>query len=156
MTAIALRFIRLWFLLLAFAISPVVAHADPGSRSHGPGGIAPLATVLLHADVHSALALTPAQEAQWSALQAAERNLRAQVETERTNLQAIIAAEFADPIPDLVAIENAIMADRAAGAAASAVISTQAVALSSSLSTGQQAIVVAAAQTNVSHRSRRS
>jgi hypothetical protein len=141
-------------LLTAMLITTTSAQAQPWPRHHdGPAGPASLVAFLLNPQVHTALALTPDQQVQWAAVQTAEQNLRTQAETARTNLQALIAAELAKTTPDLVAIEKAVTAEHQAMAAAAAAISGQAIALYATLNTGQQAIVIAAAQARHQHLS---
>jgi hypothetical protein len=142
------------FSVLVFVLALIAgaAQGEAGPRDHpGARGPSPLASLLLRTEVHTALALTTAQEAQWSALQAAAQALRTQSETSRANLQALIAAELADATPDLVAIESAVRGEHQTIATASAAISAQAVALYATLNTGQQAIVASAAQAQYQH-----
>jgi hypothetical protein len=124
-------------------------HAGPG----GPGGGgAPLVMLLLDAQVHTALALTSTQETQWTALQSAQDSLRTQLENAHASLDAFVKAQFASGAPDLVAIEASMQAQRQAMGDAMDALDTQAIALYSGLSTGQEAVVVAAAQTRYLQR----
>jgi len=131
--------------IAALNITPAHAQTVPEPRG-GPGGIPPLAALLLDAQVHASLALTTAQESQWSALQTAEQNVRTQTATVRAALQALIASELSKTTPDLVAIDTAVAAERATGAAAGDAIRNQAATLYETFNTGQQVIVIAAAQ----------
>jgi hypothetical protein len=113
----------------------------------GPGGLTtPLALLLLDAQVTNALGLTTAQQALWTALQTADKNARAEHEAARSALQTQVATQFASASPDLVALEKAFVAQHQTLSDTGDAISAQAVALYASLSTGQQAIVVTAAQ----------
>ena len=133
--------------IASLTLAVIAAQAQAGPKGHGgPGGPAPLAMLMLDAQVHTALALSSTQEAQWSAMQTAEQNLRTQAGALHTSLDALIAAEVAKTTPDLVAIENATVATHQTIETAVAAISAQAVALYSTLNTGQQAIVITAAK----------
>jgi hypothetical protein len=135
------------FALLAgvamFVAASAVTANGPGTPG-GPGPALPLAALLLDSQVHAQLGLSTAQETAWTALQTAVANARTQDETADSSLRSLITAELADATPDLVAIENAVVAARQAEVTADNAISTQAIALYTSLSTGQQAIVIAA------------
>lgn len=139
---------RLFVLLFAAAAATGTLAQGPRA-SGGPGGPgggpAPLAHLLLDASVHAALGLGATQEAQWVALQAAVLALRTQHDAERASLTALIESEFSGGAPDLLALEDAFIAQRQAMDAAMEAISAQATTLYASLTTGQQAIVVAAA-----------
>jgi hypothetical protein len=141
-------FLQRMFALLAGVVMLVAASAatanGPGAPGGGPGPALPLAALLLDSQVHAQLGLSTAQETAWTALQTAVANARTQDETADTSLRSLITAELADATPDLVAIENAVVAARQAEVTADNAISTQAIALYTSLSTGQQAIVIAA------------
>jgi hypothetical protein len=139
--------------LVAFVVLTVLVVtsllAQPPRLSGVPGGPGPLgvplAALLLDDKVHGALALSGDQEALWTNLQAAERALRTQAESIHAAMQTLVKNQFASGAPDLVAIENAALAQHQGMATATNAISTQAIALYSGLNTGQQAIVVAAA-----------
>jgi len=132
-------------MFLAVTSLPAQSPRLPGVPG-GPGLMGmPLAALLLDDKVHAALALSGDQEALWTNLQTAERALRTQVESTHVAMQTLVTNQFASGAPDLVAIENAALAQHQAMATATNAISTQAIALYSGLSTGQQAIVVAAA-----------
>jgi hypothetical protein len=133
--------------LTVLAVTSLLAQAPrfsgiPGGP--GPMGV-PLAALLLDDKVHAALALSGDQEALWTNLQAAERALRTRAESIHVAMQTLVTNQFASGAPDLVAIENAALAQHQAMATATNAISTQAIALYSGFNTGQQAIVVAAA-----------
>jgi hypothetical protein len=138
------------FVLLLAAVAATAAIAQGPQGPGGPGGPggggAPLAMLLLDTQVYNTLGLTAAQQALWTALQTADRNARAQHETARSTLQTLVANQFASGAPDLVAIEKAMMAERQAMSDAGGALSAQAITLYSGLNTGQQAIVVTAAQ----------
>jgi hypothetical protein len=134
-------------LTAGLALSALAVQAQPGPKGPGmPRGPAPLAMLVLDPDVHAALSLTTAQETQWSALKTAEQSFRTLAETDHANSDALIAAELAKTTPDLIAIENATTAAHQSMTAAAAAISAQAIALYSTFNTGQQAVVVTAAQ----------
>jgi hypothetical protein len=133
--------------LTVLAVTSLLAQAPrlsgvPGGL--GPMGV-PLAALLLDDKVHTALALSGDQEALWTNLQAAERALRTQAESIHVAMQTLVTNQLASGAPDLVAIENAALAQHQAMATATNAISTQAIALYSGLNTGQHAIVVATA-----------
>lgn len=149
MTTYRNHFARL-LLVLMTALAAVSSLAQPAHGPGGPGGPgggpSPLAMLLLDPDVHSALKLNAAQEAQWTALQAAAETARTERDTTRAALQALVASQFASGAPDLVAIEDAFAAEHEGQAATGELLSAQAVALYSGLDAGQVAVVVAAAQ----------
>lgn len=141
--------VRALVIVAAFATLGSIAHAQPMGDGHGgpggPGGMG-LAGMLLNPQVHASLGLTAAQESQWSALQSAAQNLRTQLAASRSALHTTIAAEFAKATPDLALIENAVAAEQSASASGIGALRNQALALYATFSTGQQAIVIAAAQ----------
>lgn len=137
---------------LSFAQGPRGAGGPPGPG--GPPG-APLAMLLLDPQVTSALALTADQQAAWTALQAAAQAARTQGDAARTAVQTLVTAQFGSGAPDLVAIEKAKVAEHEAMESAMATISTQAIAFYTSLNTGQQAIVVSAAQARIAQAPQR-
>ena len=133
--------------LTVLAVTSLLAQAPRLSGvTGGPGPMGvPLAALLLDDKVHAALALSGDQEALWTNLRAAERALRTQAESIHVAMQTLVTNQFASGAPDLVAIENAALAQHQAMETATNAISTQAIALYWGLNTGQQAIVVAAA-----------
>ena len=149
MTTYRNHFARL-LLVLMTALAAASSLAQPAHGPGGPGGPgggpAPLAMLLLDADVHTALGLNAAQEAQWTALQVAAEAARTERDTARAAFQALVASQFASGAPDLVAIEDAFVAEHEGQAAVGEALSAQAVALYSGLDAGQVAVVVAAAQ----------
>ncbi|HZQ59814.1 MAG TPA: periplasmic heavy metal sensor [Casimicrobiaceae bacterium] len=130
------------------AVASLPVLAQPAGPRHGPGGAgAPsVASLLLQPAVHAALNLNAAQETQWSALQGAAQALRSQLAAARAGLGSAIATELAKPTPDLAALDNAVAAEHAGAAAAMEALRTQALALYATFSTGQQAVVISAAQ----------
>ena len=139
----------------ALAVLLLVLFASAGSAQipgmmRPPGGGLP--TLLLEPSVHTALALSAEQEAAWTALDAARQALYDASEASRTALRAAIDAQFASGAPDLLAIEEATAAARSVAAARVEALRAQAVALYTSLNTGQQAIAVSAAVAQHHHR----
>ncbi len=140
--------------VLLFAASAVTGAMAQGPRGTGGpggptgpgGGPAPLAMLLLDTQVYPALDLTVAQQERWTALQAAEQNARTRHETARSTLQTLVTSQFAGGAPDLVAIEQAMVAQQQSLSDAFETLSAQAITLYASLNTGQQAVVVTAAQ----------
>jgi len=129
------------------SVGTSVAQAQPTAPHHGPprGGLSVLSLVL-NPTVHSALGLSPDQETAWAALQSGEQALHTQMMSSEATLRTTVATEMAKPTPDLAAIDNAVAAQRASAASAMNALRAQALALYGTFSTGQQAVVIQAAQ----------
>jgi len=137
-------------LLAAFTVSGVFAQGmrgpGPGPAGpDGPGPGGPLVMLLLNSTLHASLALDSAQEAAWTALQTAQKTLRTQGDSARLDFQAYVAGQFASGAPDLVAIEQAGLAQHQTMSSAGDAVSAQTIAFYNSLTTGQRQLVVNAA-----------
>lgn len=135
-------------LLAAFTVSGVFAQGmrGPGPGPGGPDGPGgPLVMLLLNSTLHASLALDSAQEAAWTALQTAHNAMRTQGDAARLDFQAYVAGQFASGAPDLVAIEQAGLAQHQTMASAGDALWVQTIAFYNSLTTGQRQLVVNAA-----------
>ena len=145
-------------LLAAFTVSGVFAQGmrGPGLGPGGPDGPSgPLVMLLLNSTLHASLALDSAHEAAWTALQTAQNTMRTQGDAARLDFQAYIAGQFASGAPDLVAIEQAGLAQHQTMASAGDALSAQTIAFYNSLTTGQRQLVVNAAVARFQHMPQR-
>lgn len=135
-------------LLAAFTVSAVCGQGmrGPGPGPGGPDGPGgPLVMLLLNSTLHASLALDSAHEAAWTALQTAHNTMRTQGDAARLDFQAYVAGQFASGAPDLVAIEQAGLAQHQTMASAADALWVQTIAFYNSLTTGQRQLVVNAA-----------
>jgi len=138
-------------LLAAFTVSGVFAQGmrGPGPGPGGPDGPGgpggPLVMLLLNSTLHASLALDSAHEAAWTALETAHNAMRTQGDAARLDFQAYVAGQFASGAPDLVAIDEAGLAQHQTMASAGDALRVQTIAFYNSLTTGQRQLVVNAA-----------
>ncbi len=136
--------VRQFLLIASFLAVPAgsaLAHGPMGP----PGGLPPLAMVLLDDMLHAKLGLAAGQEALWLVLDAEDATLDTQMQTSRDALRALVTTELAKETPDLALIESARTTSRAAVAAAMAKVDSAAANLYANLDAQQKALVVATA-----------
>ena len=141
-----LAFFRRAVLAFAIVILTPVAIAQGQAPGGRPGGLAPLAAILLDDGVHASLALDATQESAWAALDASESAAHAQMQASHAAVRTLVEAEMAKALPDLALIEAAQTEARRASGVAMQSLSTLAAAFYASLTDAQKATVVAAAQ----------
>lgn len=134
---------RAFLVLSLFALTPAaIAQVPPGA----PGGMPPLAMLLLDETIAGALSLTDDQQAAWNKLDALDRALETQVATSRETLRLVVVNELAKALPDIVLVETTRAYEQTAINATQQAVNNYALSLYSSFADNQKALLASAAR----------
>lgn len=138
--------VRTTAIALAMLSLTAAAEPPPGPPPGGRGG-AGLVGILLSDTLHASLNLSADQEAQWTALRSTSDTLRTRRQATGAALRAAIDAEFAKSTPDVLLIEETRLDAMEADVADARTLFASVESFCKSLSSTQQAAVVAALRT---------